>query len=61
MAVSARACISGQITDEQVTVAAEQVAIFYVSYQLLSTICSSVAKRLPVGLGTANFVQWCHC
>ena len=61
MAVSVRACISGQITDEQVMVAAEQLAIFCVSHQLLNTIFSSVDKCLPVEFGTANFVQWCHC
>jgi len=56
MAVNARFCISGQITDEQVTVIVEQLAIFYVLHQLLSTECLSVDKRLLVGFRTPNFV-----
>jgi len=56
MAVNARVCISGQITDEQVTVTVEQLAIFCVLHQLLSTECLSVDKHLLVGFGTTNFV-----
>jgi hypothetical protein len=57
MAVTARACIRGQICDEQVTVTAEQLAIFCVSHELLDTEYLSVDKHLLVGFGTLNFVQ----
>jgi len=56
MALNARVCIIGQITDEQVTVTVEQLAIFCVLHQLLSTECLSVDRNLLVGFGTTNFV-----
>jgi len=61
MAVNAQVCISGQITDEQVTVTVEHLAIFCVLHQLISTECLSVEKRFLVGYGTPNFVRWCRC
>jgi hypothetical protein len=60
MADSARTCVSGQITDEQVTVTAEELATFCVSRQLFSTICLSADKCLPARVGTTTFVIW-HC